>query len=268
MEKTSVTRALMMQGTSAPRPRARTLQRLCRAMQLMRFYLVASIFCVGSFTWSILAGLLYRWRSPNAGQRFGRAAISRGFRGGLWLMRVARLAQFDLSALDGLNQEGPMVIACNHRSLLDAVLVISRLPRAVCISKAGLWDNPALGGSVRLAGYIRNDAPLTLVRAGIAALRQDAQLVIFPEGTRGSGDRMGAFKGGFALIARGARVPIQTVYLDYSTPYLGPGWKLLRAPQFPLVYRVRLGERFAPTQRSTADTLAIVERHFEDLSTA
>ena len=47
-----------------------------------------------------------------------------------------------------------IVIAPNHPTMLDAVLIMSRLPRVVCITKAALWDNWALGGGIRLAGYM------------------------------------------------------------------------------------------------------------------
>jgi 1-acyl-sn-glycerol-3-phosphate acyltransferase len=114
----------------------------------------------------------------------------------------------------------------------------------VCITKASLWDNPALGAGARLAGYIRNDAPLRLVRQAARAVRGRSQLLIFPEGTRTLGGPVNAFKPGFALMARQAGVPVQTVFLHASSPYISKGWPLWRRPDFPLVYRARLGERF------------------------
>ena len=54
----------------------------------------------------------------------------------------------------------------------------------VCITKASIWDNWFLGGGARLAGYIRNDAPVNLIRRSVAELRAGHQLLVFPEGTR------------------------------------------------------------------------------------
>jgi 1-acyl-sn-glycerol-3-phosphate acyltransferase len=227
------------------------------------FYLVLAAFCLGSLGWSLLAGLLVHLLPRRQGAAVGQCAIMLGFRAGLALMRLAGLARFDLAALDAVRAQGPAVIACNHLSLIDALLVISRLPRAVCISKAGLWDNPCLGGSVRLAGYIRNDAPLALVRAAGRALRDGRQLVIFPEGTRSDGHGMGPFKPGFALMAKTARVPVQTVFLDSNTPYLRRGWKLHHMPEFPLCYRARCGRRIAVTGDVTA-AAAQIERYFAE----
>jgi 1-acyl-sn-glycerol-3-phosphate acyltransferase len=230
------------------------------------FYLVLAVFCLGSLGWSLLAGLLFHVLPRRQGAALGQFVIMLGFRAGLALMRLVGLARFDLVALDALRAQGPAVIACNHLSLIDALLVISRLPNAVCITKAGLWDNPFLGGSVRLAGYIRNDAPLALVRAACRALRDGRQLVIFPEGTRSDGRGMGRFKTGFALMAKTARVPVRTVFLDSNTPYLRRGWKLRRMPEFPLFYRARCGRCIVVTGNVTA-AADHIERYFvEELS--
>ena len=237
--------------------------KLARARDRGMFYLVLGIFCLASLVWSLLAGVLFRLLPRRAGATLGQFVIMAGFRAGLGLMRLGGLARFDLAALDALPAQGPAVIACNHLSLLDAVLVISRLPNAVCIAKAGLWDNPFLGGSVRLAGYIRNDAPLALIRAASRALREGRQLVIFPEGTRSDGRGLGRFKPGFAAMARAAGVPVQTVFLHSNTPYLRRGWVLHRMPDFPLAYRARCGRRIAVSGdvRAASDGM---ERYFAD----
>ena len=43
-----------------------------------------------------------------------------------------------------------------------------------------------------------------------------------------------------------AQVPIQTVIIETDSPYLGKGWPIWRTPRVPVVFRVRLGRRFAP----------------------
>ena len=93
-----------------------------------------------------------------------------GFRWALWVMRITGVLRVDFTALDALRGERGLVVAANHPSMLDAVLLISRLPRVVCITKASLWDNAFLGPGIRLAGYIRNDAPLAMMRRAAAAV--------------------------------------------------------------------------------------------------
>jgi 1-acyl-sn-glycerol-3-phosphate acyltransferase len=60
-------------------------------------------------------------------------------------------------------------------------------------------------------------------------------------------DPINPFKGGFGLVAQKSGVPIQTAFIEASSPFLGKHWPLLKKPAFPLVYRVRLGERFEAT---------------------
>ena len=52
--------------------------------------------------------------------------------------------------------------------------------------------------------------------------------------------------GRITLLAHMAQVPIQTVFIETPSPYLGKGWPIWRPPEFPVVFRVRLGRRFAP----------------------
>ena len=162
----------------------------------------------------------------------------------LLALRASGIVKLDLRALDALRGERPLIIAPNHPSLLDVVLVASRLPHIVCIMKAKIWDNIFLGGGARLAGYIRNDSPGNMIRLAKAGMRRGSQLLVFPEGTRTIEPPVNDFKGGFAIIAKTAGVPVQTVFIETNSPFLGKGWPLFRKPVFPLVYHVRLGQRF------------------------
>lgn len=215
-----------------------------RGFDYVLFYAMLALFGIISLGWSLPAGLLYRLLPRRIGRSLGQFMIMAGFRhflGWMWLSGIARL---DLTALDTLRGEAGLVIVPNHPSLLDVVLVISRLPRVTCIMKAGLLDNPFLGGGARLARYIRNDTPLPLVRSAAAEIRAGRQLLIFPEGTRTVHRPVNAFKGGFAAIAKAAGAPVQTVFIETNSAFLGKGWKLFRKPEFPLTYRARLGRRF------------------------
>ncbi len=207
------------------------------------FYGLLLAFGLSSLIWSLVAALFYPLLPRRVGAPLGQFMIMAGCRYFVALMRLTGIIKCDLAALDALSGEASLVIAPNHPTLLDAVLVISRLPRVVCTAKAELLENPFLGGSARLAGFIRNDHATRLVREGARQLRAGRQLLIFPEGTRTSGDCVDDFKGGFALIAKRAGARVQTVFIDGNSRFLGKGWPLLRRPNFPLTYRVRLGPK-------------------------
>lgn len=213
--------------------------------------------------WSLPAGVLRRLLPRRTAQRIGRYAIMLVFRTYLAVVRASGLVKLDLGALDALRGEPSLIIATNHPALIDVVLVGSRLPNMVCVLKARLLDNPLLGGGASMAGYVRNDSTAMLVRESAEALRDGAQLLIFPEGTRTVREPVNGFKGGFALVARKAGVPVQTVFLEASSPFLGKHWSFFYKPEFPLRYKVRLGERFEV--KSDARTFAAdLEQYYRE----
>lgn len=203
-------------------------------------------FALICLAWSLPAGVLRHLMPRRTGERIGQYAIMFVFNLYLLVVRASGLVKCDLSELDALRGE-PLIITTNHPSLIDVVLIGSRLPRIVCVLKANLLDNPLLGGGASMAGYIRNDSTGNLIRRAAAATREGSQLLIFPEGTRTVMHPINPFKGGFGLVAHKAGVPIQTAFIESSSPFLGKGWPLWKKPTFPLVYRVRLGKRFDAT---------------------
>lgn len=205
------------------------------------------LFALMCLAWSLPAGVLRHLVPKKTGERISQYAIMLVFRTYLFAIRASGLVKCDLSALDTLRNERSIIITTNHPSLIDVVLVASRLPHIVCILKAQLLDNLLLGGGARMAGYIRNDSAGKLIRQSMAATHDGNQLLIFPEGTRTVSYPINEFKDGFGLIARKAGVPIQTVFIEANSPFLGKGWPLLKKPVFPLIYRVRLGRRFEAT---------------------
>lgn len=215
-----------------------------------------------SLAWNPIAFALMPLLSPVHGRIVGRAAIAYGYRFYWACARASGMMRLDADALDVLRDvPGGMIIAANHPSMLDALMIVARLPRSVCIMKASLMDNIFLGAGARLARYIANDSPRHMIRDAIISLRDEgAQLVLFPEGTRTEpGARRGdlnPFRPGITLIAQRAGVPIQTVFIETDSPYLSKGWPLWRMPPLPIVFRARLGARFEPE----ADHQALLRR--------
>lgn len=221
------------------------------------FYFCLVVFGLSCLAWSLPASLLYPLlRRFSWSEAFGQAGIHGGFRLALGVMRMTRVLRVDFTALDALRHERGILIAPNHPTMLDAVLLISRLPRVVCITKASLWDNLFLGGGIRMAGYIRNDVPLPMIRRAAAAAQSGAQLMIFPEGSRTTHPPIDPLHRSFAVLARAARAPVQTLLIEADNAYLRKGWPLLRPPALPLVFRIRVGERFA----ADADPEAFMQR--------
>lgn len=211
--------------------------------------------------WLPIAVLLYPALPRDTGGRFGRYMIMNGFRIYLRGLSLLRACRFDLTALDALRGQPPMIIAPNHPCLLDAVMVISRLPNVACIMKATLMDNILLGAGARLAGYVRNDTIIGTVMQSVELLQRGCHILVFPEGTRTTRNPTNALTGSFSLIANRAHVPVQTVLIETDSAYLSKGWPLFRKPSLPIIYRVRLGQRFDPPVH-TKKLVSELERYF------
>ncbi len=220
------------------------------------FYVLLAHLAMMSLTWSLVSLVLYPLLSRENGVVVGRAAISSVYRGFWSCAQVLGLMRIDYEALDVLNEDAGLIIAANHPSLLDAMLVVARVPRGICIMRASLMRNPFLGAGARLARYIRNDPPRGMIRSAVRNLKAGGQLVLFPEGTRTVTQPINPFRPGMTLMAHLAQVPIQTVIINTASPYLGKGWPIWRTPQFPVVFSARLGQRFVPE----ADHMALLKR--------
>lgn len=180
------------------------------------------------------------------GHAIGRTGIAYGYRLFWVLARASGLLRLEAEVLDALRDEPRLIVVANHPSMLDAVMLVARLPRSICIMKASLLRNVFLGAGARLAGYISNASAMGMLRHAVADLQRGGQLVLFPEGTRTTQWPLDPFQASAPLIAKLAQAPIQTVFIDTDSPYLGKGWPLWRLPPLPIVFRVRLGRRFAP----------------------
>jgi 1-acyl-sn-glycerol-3-phosphate acyltransferase len=196
--------------------------------------------------WLPFAMVLHALLPRRLGQPVGRFLIMVGFRIYLRYLTIFCACRFDLAALDVLRDERPLVLVANHPSLLDAVMIVSRFPDMVCVMKAALMNNILLGSAARLARYIPNHAPLDVVLRARKALRDGAHLLIFPEGTRTSRFPVDTCTASAGLIAQRAQVPVQSLLIEFNSPYLGKAWPLWQPPQLPLQFRIRLGRRFAP----------------------
>jgi 1-acyl-sn-glycerol-3-phosphate acyltransferase len=175
-----------------------------------------------------------------------RRLIALGFSIYLWFLRLFCSVRIDCSALDSLRQESGLIIVANHPSLLDAVILLSKLPNAACVMKASLRRNPLFGVMARLSGYISNEDSMKLVKQSCAELKRGSHLVLFPEGTRSDSVQVNSFGQVAALIASRSGAPLQTVFICFSSPYLGKSGSLFQKPTLPLKIKVSIGSKFAP----------------------
>jgi len=108
------------------------------AYEYVVFYIALLWFGLICLGWSLPATVLYFLLPGRHGRRLGRVMIMAGFR--VYVASLAgRCFRFDLSALDALRGEKSLIIAANHPSLWDAILLVSRLPVLLGVCLPLLW---------------------------------------------------------------------------------------------------------------------------------
>jgi 1-acyl-sn-glycerol-3-phosphate acyltransferase len=226
---------------------------------------VLGVICLIFSVWALLVYPLLPRRWGTAAGRFG---IMAGFRLFSWALILSGAYKLDLSAIDSLRGGPPVILAPNHPSLIDALLILTRHPNLACVMKAELMGNIFLGAGSRLARYIPSDHPRQMIKDAVADLREGGVLLLFPEGTRSTREPINPLKASLGVIAKHAGVPVQVAIIETDSPYLGKGWPLFRRPHLPITFRVRLGRRFDPPSDINSFMTALEREYTQQLAGA
>jgi 1-acyl-sn-glycerol-3-phosphate acyltransferase len=245
---------------------------LLRPLRILHEYTVAyalltvlGLICLLFSAWALLMYPLLPRRLGTAAGRFG---IMAGFRVFSWALTFTGAYRLDLTAIDSLREGPPVILAPNHPSLIDALLILTRHPNIACVMKADLLRNVFLGAGSRLARYIPSDQPRQMIKDAVSDLREGGVLLLFPEGTRSTREPLNPLKASIGIIAKHAGVPVQVAIIETDSPYLGKGWPLFRRPSLPITYRVRLGRRFDPPADVNSFMTALEREYTQQLSGA
>ncbi|MDO5530667.1 1-acyl-sn-glycerol-3-phosphate acyltransferase [Sutterella sp.] len=127
----------------------------------------------------------------------------------------------DPSAAAGIRDRGPgYLVSANHISFLDIFILDSILPvRFIAKKEIGSW--PVFGPITTHVGTIyidrsRKRAVLEVAEAMAAALREGTNVLFFPEGTTGPGDKLLPFYANLFAGAEPAGAEILPVTIRYT----------------------------------------------------
>jgi 1-acyl-sn-glycerol-3-phosphate acyltransferase len=161
------------------------------------------------------------------------------FRG---LFRILASVLFDLKVYgrDNIPKDGGALLAPNHLSYLDPVLVGVQIARPVSyLAKSELFRNPFFGWGLRSvhAYPVRQGAgDVGAIRETIARLQEGHLLNIFPEGSRSEDGQLAPIQAGVALVVRRARVPVVPVAIIGSYQAWPRHRKLFRPHPVRILY--------------------------------
>lgn len=241
---------------------------LRRAREYLTTYGLLLTLAVMILVWTALALALLTPLPARRRRAAARHSMMAGFRLFSRFLTLTGAYRLELTALDALRAGPPLILAPNHPSAFDAILLLTRHPDLACILKSELMGNVFLGAGARLAGFIRADPPRRMIKDAVSELRRGSSVLLFPEGTRTRCAPINSLTGGVAAIARHAGVPIQVLLIETDSPYLGKGWPFLKAPRLPILYRVRLGRRLEPPEDVPGCLRSLDEEYRAELAQA
>jgi 1-acyl-sn-glycerol-3-phosphate acyltransferase len=193
-----------------------------------------------------------------------RASIRRLFAAWLAWLHASGVVVVEWRGFEGKTLHPGTVYIANHPTLIDATLILGRLPDAVCIFKPSLMSNPAIGPAAAMAGYVRGDTGIDLIRAAAATVAAGKSLLVFPEGTRtAEGTTLGKMKPGFALIADRAKAPVTLIVLSATPGLVTRGRPWWPAPEIlPGLIRITLDRTwpYEPGRPAAELTRSVEER--------
>lgn len=112
---------------------------------------------------------------------------------------------FHIEGKENIPKNEGVVIASNHRSYADPVLLTMPMKKPVkYMAKEELFKNKIFGAFIKMLGAFpvkRGAGDMKVIDDSIAILSSGKNLVIFPEGTRAKENKVGKGKTGVALIA-------------------------------------------------------------------
>jgi len=127
------------------------------------------------------------------------------------------LWKFRVFGLENIPRTGGVLLASNHQSYLDPVLVAMVLPREMhFMARRTLFRNPAFRAIIvgfNAFAIERDTADVKGVNSAIARLEAGNILLVFPEGTRTGNGSIGLMKS-VGVIAERAAVPIVPVLIQ------------------------------------------------------
>lgn len=165
-----------------------------------------------------------------------------------------------------LPKEGGLLVLSSHQSLLDPLILgVACDRRLSSLARASLFRFGPFAALIRALDAVpidREASSVAAMKTVIRKLRDGAALVIYPEGTRTRDGRLGEVKGGFALVARRAGVPIVPAAIVGA-------WECWpRTRPFPLPGRIRVefGAILEPAEIAAMDDHQLVAEVVERIT--
>ena len=185
-------------------------------------------------------------------------------------MRITGAIDYKFVGAEKLQADQNCLIVANHPSLIDYVLITSRLKQCDCLVKEAIWHNPFIKGVVKSAGYIPNKNPENLLDECSKRLSNGNVLLIFPEGTRTTPGKESSLQRGAAQIAVKTETDLRVVNITVTPSFLTKEKKWYQVPDtlpfFHLEVKDKIAiEPFVDNEQSPSITVRKLNKHLSNV---
>lgn len=173
-----------------------------------------------------------------------------------WFYRIARLTvaptlralvRARIQGADQVPRSGPVIIASNHRSFFDSLILPAATPRPITfLAKAEYFSGRGLQGRINrvfftAAGTIPVDrdearAAHRSLEIALGVLSRDGAFGIYPEGTRSRDGRLYNFHAGVGHLVLESKAPVVPVAIRGTEKIQPPGSHYMRPAQVSVSY--------------------------------
>ena len=133
---------------------------------------------------------------------------------------------------ENIPEEGPVVIASNHLSLLDPPVLGAAATRKIhFMAKSELFKPVWFGALISKLGAFpvkRGEMDREAIKTGLTILKENKVLAVFPEGTRSKDGTLGRAGGGAFMMGIKRKAQIVPAYIYGTDTKRHPGWPKVR----------------------------------------
>lgn len=146
--------------------------------------------------------------------------------------------------LEKLSPNEKFIVACNHASNLDPLIVGCYFPRTLrYLAKEELFTNWLFGACIKALGAVpvsrsSNASAAGALKGFMKLYQEGSDVLIFPEGGRTLDGKLQPLEAGVALIAAHEHAPILPVFIHGSFRAMPPGAAFVK----PTKLRVTFGK--------------------------
>ncbi|PLX19056.1 MAG: 1-acyl-sn-glycerol-3-phosphate acyltransferase [Candidatus Muiribacterium halophilum] len=146
----------------------------------------------------------------------------------LWFMFKAFFITFDVIGIENLPKEDTFIIASNHQSNIDPMIIFYNIPTPVCfMAKKELFSIPVFSWILGQLGNFsvrRNAFDKTSIQTAVQRIENGQVIALFPEGTRSKDGKIKKFKSCVSYIMKHSGFKqVVPVYIKGSRDLLKKG---------------------------------------------